>query len=178
MTVIRPVRSPTFSSHWAAHSRLRETLQDETCFYLGLFSLTPALLVFQSWAILPTLLIAALALRKVWLLHQRGVEAVTLNVATWLMLSLNLSLSLTLPALQHLRSSGFIHRNDLLGGSHQSGDFPLVCSDLTVLWEEESVLVPEENLGNKLLLRPCPLLGCPHCISLCSRVEPLKHKRL
>lgn len=97
MTVIRPVRSPTFSSHWALHSRNRESLQDETCFYLGLFSLAPALLVFQSWAILPTLLIAALALRKVWLLHQRGVEAVTLNVATWLMLSLNLSLSLLFP---------------------------------------------------------------------------------
>lgn len=97
MTLIRPVRSPTFASHWAMHSRIRESLQDETCFYLGLFSLTPALLVFQAWAILPTLLIAALALRRVWLLHQRGVEAVTLNAATWLMLILNLNLSLLFP---------------------------------------------------------------------------------
>lgn len=87
-------------------SRNRESLQDETCFYLGLFSLTPALLVFQAWAILPTLLIAALALRRVWLLHQRGVEAVMLNVATWLMLSLTLNLSLLFPPFRSSEALG------------------------------------------------------------------------
>lgn len=97
MTLVRPFHTPTFSSHWVAQSRNQESLRDETCFYLGLFSLTPTLLVFQSWAIIPTLVIATMALRKVWLLHQRGVEAVTLNVATWLMLSLNLNLSLLFP---------------------------------------------------------------------------------
>lgn len=75
-------------------------VHEETSLYLGLFSLTPALLVFQSWGILPVFVIAALALRKVWLLHQHGVEAVTLHVATWTMTVLSMSLSLFFPPLR------------------------------------------------------------------------------
>lgn len=99
MTLTRPLRAPTFASQWAEHSRNQVAVTDETCFFLGLFSLTPALMVFQSWAYLPALMIAALALRKVWLLHKRKVEAVTLHVATWMMTMLILSLSLLFPPL-------------------------------------------------------------------------------
>lgn len=101
LTLTTPLRYPTFASQWASYTRSRDALQDETSFYLGLFSLTPSLMVLQAWALVPVVAIAAVALRRVWQLHKHGIEALTLHLATWLMTVLNMSLILLLPSFRN-----------------------------------------------------------------------------
>lgn len=76
----------------------QERRKEDTCFYLGLFSLTPALLLFlHTWATLPVLFLAGAALCAVLRLHRRRVEAVTLHFCAWLMIALNISSGLLFP---------------------------------------------------------------------------------
>lgn len=90
--------APPATHHFPTSICLSEERRLEaTCFFLGLFSLTPALLLLHEWATLPVMVIAGAALRSVYLLHRSSVEAVTLHISTWLMTVLSISITLMTP---------------------------------------------------------------------------------
>lgn len=75
----------------------QERLRAETALYLGLFSLTPLLLVFRLWASLPLTLIVGSALWTAYELRREGVKAFTLTVSAWVMVALSLSFLIASP---------------------------------------------------------------------------------
>lgn len=79
---------PPSDTDLAANSRRR--LRAETAFYLGLFSLTPALLIFQLWAILPVTALVGAALWTVYKLHRDRIYPFTLLAASWALVAISL----------------------------------------------------------------------------------------
>lgn len=73
-------------------------LHSETALYLGLFSLTPLLLVFSVWAVLPVAVLIGAALWAVYKLHRDRIEAFTLHISAWTMATLSISTLLMSPA--------------------------------------------------------------------------------
>lgn len=72
-------------------------LHSETALYLGLFSLTPLLLVFNVWAVLPVAALIGAALWTAYKLHRDRIEAFTLHVSAWTMATWSISLLLMSP---------------------------------------------------------------------------------
>lgn len=82
--------------------------QATTSLYLGLFSISPVLLIFQAWAFIPALMLSGWALWTVWKLHQQGINAVMLQVATWAMVVLSVDAFFIYPDLNYqVRATAF-----------------------------------------------------------------------
>lgn len=59
--------------------------REVTSLFLGLFSVSPVLYVFQAWTFLPALALCGLALWKAYQLAQEGIKAVLLTTCSWIM---------------------------------------------------------------------------------------------
>lgn len=82
--------------------------QATTSIYLGLFSVAPILFVFQAWAFIPALALSGWALWQVWQLHQQGINAVMLQIASWVMVLLSIDAFFIYPDLNYqVRASAF-----------------------------------------------------------------------
>jgi hypothetical protein len=75
----------------------RNRVREETALYLGLFSLTPSLLVLQAWFALPVAALAGLALWTVHKLRREGVNALALHMSSWTLMILAASVTFLYP---------------------------------------------------------------------------------
>ena len=75
--------------------------QATTSLYLGLFSISPLLFVFQAWTFIPSLMLSGWALWEVFRLHKQGISAVILQIASWIMLVLSIVIFFLYPDLNY-----------------------------------------------------------------------------
>jgi hypothetical protein len=82
--------------------------QAVTSLYLGLFSVSPILFIFQAWTFIPALILCGWVLWKVWQLHEQGINAVMLQVAAWVMVIMSIDSFFIYPDLSYqVRASAF-----------------------------------------------------------------------
>jgi hypothetical protein len=75
--------------------------QGVTSLYLGLFSISPLLFVFQAWAFIPSLLLCVWVLWQSRKLNRQGIKTVFLPVMAWMMVVLSIDVFFIYPDLDY-----------------------------------------------------------------------------
>ena len=80
---------------------LQQKKEAVTSICLGLFSVSPALFIFQAWTFIPALLLCVWGFWETWKLKRQGVAAVTLQIVTWVMVVLSADIFFIYPDLNY-----------------------------------------------------------------------------
>lgn len=86
----------------------------ETSFYLGLFSVSPVLFVFQGWTSLPAICLASLGIYRAWRLSQENIKPYLLTIASFIIMITAISEFFLYPPFTDEVGRGIFHDSPIL----------------------------------------------------------------